>query len=229
MSSRQIQIQESSSVSRDLAKQVGSVWVSEKRKSEMRQLTLFSALFVGAVAGRVALQFVPSVEPIIPIAILAGLLLGPKEGFSIGSGAYVASNFFVWGLQGPWTLFQAIGAGLPGLAAGLWGKTKSPTGNDLILFSVGGTVFYEILINIFGSVFMMGIVGGGLLAIPLYFLTSMPFSLVHIGSNLVFAKALTPVLEKWRKKTNEFEMVSITRSNAAGQHTHIRLYRAKNP
>jgi len=193
----------------------------------MRQLTLFSFLFVGAVAGRVALQFVPSVEPIIPLAILAGLIFGPKEGFALGSGAYVASNFFVWGLQGPWTLFQAIGAGLPAAIAGIWGKTKTPGKNDLVLFSVLGTVFFELTMNFSGALMMGGLIGFGLLTLPLYFLTSLPFSLMHIGSNAVFGKMLSPLVSKWSGKKNEFEMVHITRVAPGGKRSAVRLYRSK--
>ncbi len=227
MPSKQIQLQKPSSRFSEIASNIQKGWATEKRKSEMRQLTLFLTLFAGAVAGRVALQYVPSVEPIIPIAILAGLLFGPKEGFSLGAGAYVASNFFVWGLQGPWTLFQALGVGLPAAVAGLWGQTKTPSKNDLLLFSLGATVFFEVLMNVSGALMMGGLLGFGLLTLPLYFLTSLPFSLVHIGSNAVFAKALSPVLEKWRRKHHEFEVVHVTRVAASGKRSTVRMYRSK--
>ncbi|MDO8627580.1 MAG: hypothetical protein Q7K42_03890 [Candidatus Diapherotrites archaeon] len=156
-------------------------------KSEVKSFAKFVGLFAIAVSGRVALQYVPSVEPIIPLAIIAGLMFGAKEGFSLGAGAYVASNFFVWGLQGPWTLFQALGAGIPGFAAGLFGKFKKPNSNDVVLLSIAGTVFFEALMNLSGSFFGIGLFLG-ILNLPLYFLTSLPFSATHIVSNIVFAK-----------------------------------------
>jgi energy-coupling factor transport system substrate-specific component len=192
----------------------------------MKQLTAFTFLFAGAVAGRVALQFVPSVEPIIPLAILAGLVFGPKEGFALGSGAYVASNFFVWGLQGPWTLFQAVGAGVPGAIAGLVGKAKHAHPNDLVLFSVLGTVFFEVVMNVTGALMMGGLFGLGLLTIPLYFLTSAPFSLVHVASNIAFAAGLRPLLSKWSRKKDELEIIVVNRT-VGDKRTAVRMYRTR--
>ncbi len=207
------------------SKSIGQEWLKAKQKSEMKKLTLFSFLFVGAVAGRVALQFVPSVEPIIPIAILAAVILGPKEGFSIGAGAYVASNFLVWGLQGPWTLFQAVGAGVPAVVAGLVLKSNRSE-KAFLLAAVLGTVFFEIIMNLFGSVSNIGLFGLGLLSIPIYFLTSAPFSIAHIVSNLVFARALSPLLLKLREKDNELEIIRVRRVDG-GRTTDIGLYKPR--
>ncbi|MDO8624599.1 MAG: hypothetical protein Q7R47_00840, partial [Candidatus Diapherotrites archaeon] len=147
-------------------------------------------------------------------------------GFSLGSGAYVASNFFVWGLQGPWTVFQAVGAGVAGVAAGFFGKTKKPSEMDLIWVTVAGTLFFEVVMNSYGALFSMGLFGLGLLTIPLYFLTSLPFSLVHIVSNAAFAKGLGPLLKKWSRKTNELEIVAVNRV-VGDKRTGIRMYKAR--
>jgi len=188
-------------------------------------MALFLALVAGATAGRVVLQFVPSVEPIIPFAVLAGLLFGAREGFALGGSAYIMSNFFIWGLQGPWTIFQALGGAVAGAGAGLFGKAKKPNWMDMVVLSVLGTVLFEIVMNVSGA--FMGIGAGvlslGLLAIPLYFLTSLPFSLVHIISNAAFAFALKPLL-KWRKN-HGFKAISFSRT-AAGTTTSVRLYKS---
>ena len=208
-----------------IAKQIFSEVQGSKFRDEAKATMLFLGLVAAATAGRIALQFVPSVEPIIPFAVLAGLLFGAREGFALGGSAYIMSNFFIWGLQGPWTIFQALGAGLAGMIAGFAGKAKKPTWVDLVVLSVLGTVFFEAIMNISGA-FMgigAGVFGLGLLAIPLYFLTSLPFSLVHIISNVAFALALKPLL-KWRKN-HGFKAISFSRTNA-GTTTSVRLYKS---
>ncbi|HLD58350.1 MAG TPA: ECF transporter S component [archaeon] len=209
------------------AKEIQSIWQKGKIKSEAKSLAIFLGLFSLAVGGRVALQNVPSVEPIIPIAILAGLFFGMREGFALGGSAYIVSNFFVWGLQGPWTIFQAIGAAVPGIFGGAFGKIKNPKARDFVLLSIAGTVFFEITMNVSGAAMGIGLLGGfSLFTLPVYFITSAPFSIVHIISNIGFAGALSPLL-KFRRKENEFEIVSISRHSPAGS-SSVRVYKSNS-
>ncbi|MEW6295336.1 MAG: hypothetical protein AB1467_03515 [Candidatus Diapherotrites archaeon] len=196
-----------------------------KMREELRSLAIFLGLMAAATAGRVALQWVPSVEPIIPLAVMAGMLFGAREGFALGAGAYTASNFFVWGLQGPWTIFQALGAGIAGALGGLVGKTKKPSSKDLIIISVMGTAVFEVIMNLSGSFMGIGL-AFGLLGIPLYFLTSMPFTFTHIGSNIVFAKLFSPLL-KLRRQKDEFKIISVTKLDPNGKRTTIRMYKSE--
>lgn len=213
---------------KELINEVAGLRAKAKLKSEMKSLTIFLGLLGAAVAGRVAFQWVPSVEPIIPFAVLAGLLFGMREGFALGGSAYIISNFFVWGLQGPWTIFQAIGAAGAGLLGGFFGKVKKPKARDLIVLSVAGTVFFEIMMNISGPIMGIGFLGAlGLLSIPLYFITSLPFSITHIVSNIFFAAALSPLLKLWRKK-DEIKIVSYTRIAPDGNRSNVRMYKSED-
>jgi len=197
-----------------------------KMREELKSLAIFLGLMGAAVAGRVALQWVPSVEPIIPLAIIAGMLFGAREGFALGAGAYTASNFFVWGLQGPWTIFQALGAGIAGALGGLLiGKTKKHSSRDLIIISVIGTALFELIMNLSGPFMGIGL-AFGLMGIPLYFLTSMPFTFTHIGSNIVFAKLFSPLL-KLRRQKDEFKIISVTKLDSDGKRTTIRMYKSE--
>ncbi|MDD5148035.1 MAG: hypothetical protein PHH08_01060 [Candidatus ainarchaeum sp.] len=219
---KQILIQENKIT--ENVKKIQGIWANAKIKSETRSLAIFLSLFSLAVAGRTALQWVPSVEPIIPIAILAGLLFGMKEGFSLGAGAYVVSNFFVWGLQGPWTIFQALGAALAGGMAGAYGKFRKPKTRDIIILSLAGTVLFEIIMNFSGATMGIGLLGPfSLFTLPIYFAMSAPFSIVHVLSNLVFARALGPLL-KLRRQNNEFQVISVSRNSPAGT-TTLRVYK----
>jgi energy-coupling factor transport system substrate-specific component len=213
---------------KELLKGVAGLRQKARLREEMKSLTIFLGLLGAAVAGRVAFQWVPSVEPIIPFAVLAGLLFGMKEGFTLGGSAYVISNFFVWGLQGPWTVFQAIGAAGAGLLGGFFGKIKKPTTKDIVVLSVIGTVFFEIVMNVSGPIMGIGLLGAlGLFSIPLYFLTSLPFSLTHIVSNIFFAAAISPLLKLWRKK-DEFKIVSYTRIAPDGKRSNVRMYKSED-
>ena len=221
----QIQKQKLDEKQKNLLEQLVEALSQAKTKKEARNLTIFLTMLAGATLGRVALQGVPSVEPIIPLAVIAGLLFGMKEGFTLGGGAYLMSNFFVWGLQGPWTIFQAIGAAVAGALGGLYGKMRKPTWKDVVLISVIGTLFYEVVMNLAGPIMGIGLFGLGLMAIPVYFAASLPFTLTHIVSNVVFARLFSPILKLWRKE-DEFKMVSLSRVDGDNV-TQLRLYKSE--
>jgi len=205
------------------AEQLKSHLNFEKLKRDSRSLTIFTAMLAGAAGGRVLLQYVPSVEPIIPLAILAGMLFGMREGFALGGSAYIISNFFIWGLQGPWTIFQALGGAMAGAMGGALGKIKSPKPRDLIFMSIAGTVLFEVIMNLSGPIMGIGLFIGAL-SIPLYFLSSAPFSIIHIATNAGFAALLKPLL-KLKEGDNEFKVVSLTRADARGS-TTLRMYKS---
>ncbi len=204
---------------------IAEFWRSAKLKRDARSMAIFLGLMAAAVGGRVALQWVPSVEPIIPLAIIAGILFGMKEGATLGAGAYVISNFFIWGLQGPWTIFQALGAGVAGMLGGVFGKLHKVGNRELIVLSLIGTGLYEIIVNIGGIASGIGLLGLGLIAIPLYFATSLPFSAVHVATNAAFARLFAPLL-KLRRDDDELKIISFSRSSR-GTNTNIRLYKSE--
>lgn len=198
-----------------------------RNKKEARELAVFLAMLAGAIIGRVALQGVPSVEPIIPIAILAGLMFGMKEGFMLGGTAYLISNFFVWGMQGPWTIFQALGGALAGASGGFLGKFKKVGTKELVLITIAGTALFEVIMNLAGPLMGIGVLGAfGLFTIPLYFATSLPFTLAHIATNSAFAGLLSPLLKKWRRH-DEFKIVSVSRSDS-GRNSAVRMYKSES-
>ena len=222
----QLQGQEEKTDSKLISKTIEDSVRKAKQKREIRGLAIFLAALGAAVLGRVALQWVPSVEPIIPIAVAIGMIYGAKEGFMLGSSAYVISNFFVWGLQGPWTIFQAIGAGLAGALGGIFGRGKSNNWKDLLVWSIIGTVVFEVIVTFAGFGMGIGLFGSGfwLFLLPVYFATSLPFMAAHIGSNAVFARLFAPLL-KLRNKNEEVKVVSIVRSTGSGA-VNVRMYKS---
>lgn len=174
-----------------------------------------------AVAGRVLFQFIPSVETITPFAILAGFELGPIVGFIMGASAFYMSNYLVWGGQGPWTLFQALAAGCAGVVAGLFGKMGKGL-KTLVISLFAGIAVYEIIVNVGGSLIFLPAVGFAQYlstALPLYFVTSLPFSIVHLISTLGFGLAMYGFKDKIPKiggKIVEKISVVFSRGNSSG-------------
>ena len=71
------------------------------------------------------------------VSIAAGMIFGMKEGFVLGGSSYIVSNFFIWGLQGPWTIFQALGAAIAGSSGGVAKNFGMVSRKSLIVFFTG--------------------------------------------------------------------------------------------
>ncbi len=162
---------------------------------QLQAIKLKEVLFLLGFAGgaallRAAMQPLPSVEPITFFAILSGLLFGARKGFIVGASSLYLSNFLVFGGQGPWTLFQAIGFG----AAGVFGSAlrKRPTILASLLVGVASTLVFEVVMNL-SSVLVFP---GSLLAI---FLSALPFSLTHLASNSIFSLMIPKAAERAEK------------------------------
>jgi energy-coupling factor transport system substrate-specific component len=163
-------------------KQGTLVLTLEKVKYSLkRKLLLITLLTTLGIAGRVALQFIPSVEPLTPLSIFLGFLFGPIYGFISGVSGFYASNFLVWGGQGPWTLFQCLGAGLAGFIGGIFGKLGKKSRIKLLVATFIGITIYEIIITVsMGAMFLFPM-------LLVYILTSIPFALIHLVSSLGFS------------------------------------------
>ncbi len=146
-----------------------------------RKLLTIIVLTLSGIIGRAALQFVPSVEPITPLAILIGFLIDPISGAVSGISGFYVSNYVVFGGQGPWTIFQCMGAGIAGFVGGIFGGLGKKSRAKLIISTILGVTLYEIIVTISLSV-IFAFSG----FIP-YIVASIPFSLVHISSSVGFS------------------------------------------
>ncbi len=178
----------------------------QKQMSALRlkeYLVLASFMF-GAAVLRSLMQGFPSVEPLTFFAILAGWLFGKKKGFLVGAGSLYISNFLVFGGQGPWTVFQALAFGIAGFLGGFlnkkWGVVRKLIGG--VTVAVLATVIFEFLMNIsWGAMF-----GNPLFAI----VAGIPFGIIHVLSNLVFALFL-PFAMSFINKKGRFDEMEICR------------------
>ena len=163
------------------------------RYSLKRKLLLMMALTSLGILGRAAFQFIPSVEPLTPLSILAGFLLGPISGFISGVVGFYLSNYLVWGLQGPWTVFQCLGAGLAGFIGGLIGNLGKKTRTKFLISTFIGIIVYEIIVTVgMGAIFAFPF-------LLFYIITSIPFSLIHLSSSLGFSLTFYEFKEKIKK------------------------------
>jgi hypothetical protein len=152
---------------------------SEKISS--KTLAVTASLTASGIIGRVFLQHYPSIETVLPVAIAVGFYAGRKQGLASGMTGFYATNFLVYGSQGPWTFYQMAGAGLAAVAASYMSKISS--GKKMYLGSlIVGTAAFEAVVNI-GSLFFSGV---GLFSIPAYLLAAVLFALTHLASTLGF-------------------------------------------
>ena len=97
----------------------------------------------------------------------------------------------MWGGQGPWTLFQSLGAGVAGVIAGAFGKLLRNK-VALLVSAFIGLLMYEIIVTI-----PMGLMFSPLLSI--YILTSLPFSAIHIISGIGFVATFAELKDKIKR------------------------------
>ncbi len=180
-------------VSKTKLNQASLLLQKQIQKLNLKELTLIVSFVSAAAVGRIALQGIPSVELITFFAILAGALFGKEEGFLVGSSSLIVSNFFVFGGQGPWTIFQAIGFGIVGYFGGFLNENSKRI--SFIGIALISTIVYEIIINT-QSIMMFGFLG-----ISSVLLLALPFVIVHIISNTIFLSFAPEII----KKMNEVE------------------------
>lgn len=162
----------------------------QESSSTARKLAIFTGLTASGIAGRVALQHIPSVEPIVPMAVALGFYTGARYGAFSGASAFYASNFLVWGAHGPWTLFQVLGAGAAGATGGVFSKFSSGR-TGFFASLVVGTLFFEFAVNMGSLVYGMGLN-------PAYLLAALPFGAIHVASSIGFGSILYGFKDKIR-------------------------------
>ncbi|MBU1854219.1 MAG: ECF transporter S component, partial [Nanoarchaeota archaeon] len=165
---------------------------------KLREILILASFILGAGLLRIPMQSIPSAEPITFFALLAGWLFGRKKGFLVGAGALITSNFFVFGGHGPWTLFQALGFGMAGYMGGFL-KDKSGYVSAAII-AVVATIVFELILNV-SSMFIFPV---GFMV----FLTALPFTIIHLVSNLLFSIGL-PKARKLVHEKGEFNEKTI--------------------
>lgn len=193
---------EQESIQKELTVQVQRLGLSSSSLMKLAALTGVGLL------GRVALQWVPSVEPLVPLSIAVSFFLGYKYGLPSGMASFYASNFLVWGGQGPWTLFQVLGTGAAALIGSGFGKI-SKSKYSLAAAAAIGTLAYDLIADLSFAFF-------GFFSPFLLFVLPLPFTAVHIASSVGFAMVIYGFKDKIGGLMDELEVCL----RGIGRHTH---------
>ncbi len=178
--------------------------VFEGRKPKARELVIIAVLVGIAVAGRAAFFFAPQFKPIAAIVIIAGICFGGEAGFMVGALSAFLSNFLFG--QGPWTPWQMFAYGVIGLLAGLLYKKGILSSKKLPLCIFGGLCalfIYGPLLDISSALMAMPSIN--LTVLLSYFLTGLPFNIVHAAATVFFLFVLSkPLIEKLQRIKKKF-------------------------
>ena len=162
---------------------------------KLKEWLLLFGFIGGAALLRVPMQAVPSAELLTFFAILAGWLFGRNKGFLAGASSLWLSNFFIFGGQGPWSIFQALGFGVAGWLGGSLRKKASYF--EVMIVVLIGTLAFEVIMNSL-TPFIIGT------PIFIAFALALPFTIIHLVSNLIFSLAL-PSVKKFIEKKGGFD------------------------
>lgn len=151
----------------------------------------FELLLVLAIIARPLIKWLlpglPSIEPIIPLAVLACILYGPGKGAMVGAGGYIGSNILLASI-GPWVVPQAIAGIIAGFLPSIL-KQEKANSTSLVWLCILGTVIFELTLNIWGGGFEIS-----------YFMDSITFGFAHIVGNVFFAAILSGMLPSEKKE-----------------------------
>ncbi|MBO6003877.1 MAG: ECF transporter S component [Aeriscardovia sp.] len=128
-----------------------AIWATEARKIPARAIAVLSALTALACALRLVRIPVEGLEFTNFLVILAGIALGPSEGFLAGALTPLVSNFYLG--QGTWTAWQMLAWGLLGLAAGLL-KDKKAKRWELFVGGLCSGWAYGFLLNLYYFIYL---------------------------------------------------------------------------
>lgn len=166
---------------------------------DAKRISLLAMLITIAVVGRIVFTFIPNVQPMTTIIIIASFLVSPLEAVIVAVMSTILSNLYLG--MGPWVLWQALIWGLIGLVSGIIGKFhfRIPL-VFLILYSGFCGIFYGFVMSIAMS-FAMDV------NFWTYYLAGLPFDMSHAVGNIVFFAVFYPVffrvLSKKRFRLNK--------------------------
>ena len=160
----------------------------ERSRPGLRQIMPTATLAAVAAAGRVLFAPVPYVKPVSAIAILAGAVLGRRNGFVVGALAALVSNFFFG--QGPWTPWQMYSWGLVGYLSGVLPLAE---GRAVYVWGVVSGLLYGAILNGWYVIgFVRPLTWQGTLAA---YAAGIPFDVLH---GVATAGFLMLVWGRWR-------------------------------
>lgn len=153
-----------------------------KKPTAQRIMPIVVLVALGSV-GRIIFAFVPQIQPVTAIVIIAGATLGSTDGFMTGALCALVSNVILG--QGPWTPFQMLAWGIIGALSGHISKVKyGDTLPVMIVFSAVAAFLYSFIVDIYTvSSFWDTMTLSYAITI---FTTGMVFNISHMIGNVIF-------------------------------------------
>ena len=97
---------------------IALLFLSASELRDPRTIALVGVLAALAAAARMFSVGAGGIEFIFVVVIIAGRVLGPRAGFTVGALGLLVSSL-MWGGFGPWTPFQMLAVGWVGAGAGV--------------------------------------------------------------------------------------------------------------
>lgn len=132
----------------------------------------------------------PNIEALTSTIMPFGKRWGMLAGMLFGAIA-VLSFDLITATLGPWTIMTLSMYTLMGAASGFFLKNRENKIKDYVVFAVIATIVYDAVTGI----------GTGVLFFNQPFIATaiaqVPFTLMHLGGNIVFAFVISPLLYNW--------------------------------
>lgn len=163
-------------------------------KINTKQIALMAMLIALSVVSRIALTFIPNVQATTVIVILSSFILNPFGAVVVATGSALLSNMVLG--MGIWTLWQIVSWSLVGLMSGFIGRYHRKIPLPILSLYAGFCgLFYGFSI----SLPMSKMIGN----FWIYYLSGLPFDIIHAIGNIVFLYILYPiflkVVDKYKK------------------------------
>lgn len=178
-----------------------SYFYFERSSMGTKEIALIATLSSFAGVGRVAMAFIPSVQPTTFLVAISGFIFGPYEGFLVGSTSAFISNIFLG--QGPWSPWQMFGWGIVGLISGVLGRNNDKISAEkfaVICFLYG--FLFDWIMNLWH---VLGFIKPlTLKSIAAAYMFGLTFDVIHAAGNFVFSlilfERLSKVLKRFKRR-----------------------------
>ncbi len=167
----------------------------EGRSPQARELVVIAVMTAIAAASRAAFVWLPMFSPLIGIAIITAIALGPEQGFITGALSAFVSNFLFG--QGPWTPWQMFAYGIGAFVAGLLVR-KGILKVDRWPLTIFGFFIVAIFVGpILDTCTVFVITPGTVESMLAVYLAGVPVNIVHgLATALTIALVSKPLCEK---------------------------------
>ncbi|MDP6661837.1 MAG: hypothetical protein QF760_01270 [Candidatus Thalassarchaeaceae archaeon] len=159
-----------------------ALWRASQNLTPHSDWLALALIGVFAVSGRVLLDPIPNVQPVTVIVLLAGVHFGASRSVALAASVALASNMILG--HGLWTFYQAVGWSAVGIAGALFSSRLYPNGTiattKLAVTSVVAAIVFDWVV----SLSALHTLSPELL--PAYFVSGIPFDLLHAAGNIAF-------------------------------------------